>query len=81
MEEIYYYRTELKNRFGLQCLYSPEHKMDFCFRVKNHDCLAIPFGFHPVSAPPDSRFYYLWMLSGNTRKLHYKTDPDFNEIK
>ena len=79
MEEIYYYRTVLKDRFGLQCLYSPDHKIDRCFRVKNHDCLAIPFGYHPVSAPPDCGFYYLWMLSGDERKLLYKIDPVFEE--
>ena len=75
MEEIYFYKVQNPKRFGLQCLYSLSHRFDECRRVFNNQAMAIPCGYHPVSAPPDSSFYYLWILSGSRRNLLYTPDP------
>ncbi len=77
MEEIYFYKVQNPKRFGLQCLYSPGHRFDECRRVFNNQAMAIPCGYHPVSAPPDSSFYYLWVLSGSRRSLLYTPDPSY----
>lgn len=75
LEEIYYYRVERKHRFGIQMLYSENREEGF--RVHDHDTLCIAQGYHPVCAPPDSRFYYLWVLGGSQRRLLWRQDPDF----
>ncbi len=75
LEEIYFYKIANHNSFGLQTIYSPRNKYEKCFRVKNNDVIHIPFGYHPVAAPPDSKFYYLWILSGENRKLLYNDSP------
>lgn len=77
MEEIYFYKLQNPKRFGLQCLYSPSHHTDECYRIFNNQALAIPYGYHPVSAPPDSPLYYLWILSGSKRNLLYAQDPSY----
>lgn len=77
MEEIYFYKLQNPKRFGLQCLYSPDHHTDECYRVFNNSAMAIPYGYHPVSAPPDSSLYYLWILSGPKRNLIYAQDPSY----
>lgn len=77
MEEIYFYKIQNPKRFGLQCLYSPSYKTEECYRIFNNNALAIPHGYHPVSAPPDSSLYYLWILSGTKRNLLYAPDPSY----
>lgn len=75
MEEIYFYRTEKPARFALQCIYSQSKSK--CMMVYNNDVVSIPSGYHPVSAPPDSKLYYLWVLSGKHRRLLYSQDPGY----
>ena len=79
LEEIYFYQSENPERFGIQCLYSPDKKKDTCYRIGHNDAFAIPYGFHPVSAPPDSKFYYLWILAGKERELRVSEDPQWRK--
>jgi len=71
LEEIYFYKVKNHKSFGLQTIYSPFNKYEKLFRVSDNEVIYIPFGYHPVVAPPDSQFYYLWFLSGKHRKLLY----------
>ena len=77
MEEIYFYKVQNPRRFGIQCHYSPLFRTDKCYRIFNNNAFAIPSGYHPVSAPPDSSLYYLWILSGTKRNLLYAQDPSY----
>lgn len=77
LEEIYYYRLENDHSFGYQSIYSKQHDRDDVYRVFNHDVIHIPYGYHPVTAPPDSSLYYLWVLSGESKQLKFKTDEAF----
>ena len=42
--------------------------------------MLLPYGYHPVSAPPGYRVYYLWALSGDARKLVPSEDPQHKWI-
>ena len=35
----------------------------------------LPYGYHPVSAPPGYRLYYLWAMAGKERRLALHEDP------
>jgi 5-deoxy-glucuronate isomerase len=47
--------------------------------VRDGDAVVIPYGYHPVAAPPGYRLYYLWALAGldgEARRLALFEDPD-----
>ena len=31
--------------------------------VRDGDAVLLPYGYHPVSAPPGYRLYYLWAIA------------------
>ncbi len=37
--------------------------------------MLLPYGYHPVSAPPGYKLYYLWAMAGAERKLALHEDP------
>ena len=43
--------------------------------VRDGDAVLLPYGYHPVSAPPGYRLYYLWAIAGAQRKLALHEDP------
>ena len=68
LEEVYYYRVDPPQGFGQQMLYTNEGE------CVTHSVL-LPYGYHPVSAPPGYRVYYLWGMAGEQRKLALHEDP------
>ena len=42
--------------------------------------MLLPYGYHPVSAPPGYRVYYLWALAGDERRLVPYEDPQHRWI-
>ena len=44
-------------------------------QVRDGDAVLLPYGYHPVSAPPGYRVYYLWALAGDERHLVPYEDP------
>jgi 5-deoxy-glucuronate isomerase len=48
--------------------------------VRDGDAVLLPYGYHPVAAPPGYRVYYLWALSGEVRRLTLYEDPDHRWI-
>lgn len=83
MEEIYLFKVSPSQGFGVQALYSkdPERPLNEAHIIKENDAVALPFGYHPVAAAPGYRLYYLWFLSGSTRKLVPNDDPDHAWVK
>lgn len=76
LEEIYLFRVDPAQGFGLQLSYrtEPEHE-ERAFAVADLDVATIPSGYHPVVAGPGYRLYYLWCLAGEGRALHWSPDP------
>jgi len=81
MEEIYLYRLDPPQGFGLQRIYSPEGGRDEVVVVKDNLVVGIPAGYHPVAAAPGYRLYYLWLLAGESRQLIPYDDPDHAWVK
>jgi 5-deoxy-glucuronate isomerase len=75
LQEIYHFRLQPAQGFGLQRVYSPEKGLDCAFTIEDGDSVIIPFGYHPVVAAPGYRLYYLWALAGEGRELRFVEDP------
>jgi 5-deoxy-glucuronate isomerase len=84
-EELYLYKIRPETGFGIQYLYTPPNSpyglLDQALAVRQNDLTLMPFGYHPVAAPPGYDVYYLWFLSGETRELRPHDDPAHAWIK
>jgi 5-deoxy-glucuronate isomerase len=74
LEEVYYYRVDPPQGFGQQMLYTNDGEC-VTHSVRDGDTVLLPYGYHPVSAPPGYRLYYLWGMAGEQRKLALHEDP------
>jgi 5-deoxy-glucuronate isomerase len=74
LEEIYYYRVDPPQGFGHQMQYSADGEC-VTHVVRDGDAVLLPYGYHPVSAPPGYRLYYLWAIAGVERRLALYEDP------
>ena len=76
-------RSTRPKGFGVQALYSkdPARPLNEAHIIGENDAVALPYGYHPVAAAPGYRLYYLWFLSGSTRKLVPHDDPDHAWVK
>ncbi|HEY7185172.1 MAG TPA: 5-deoxy-glucuronate isomerase [Vicinamibacterales bacterium] len=74
LEEVYYYRVEPPHGFGQQMLYTEDGEC-VTHTVRDGDAVLLPYGYHPVSAPPGYQLYYLWGLAGAERKIALHEDP------
>ncbi len=79
LEELYFFKIDPSHGFGLQWIYGragdARADVDTAFAVRENDLAIIPYGYHPVAAPPGYQVYYLWFLAGRTRHLRPKDDP------
>lgn len=80
MEEIYLFRLEPSDGFGMQTIYGRADK-DYTFKIIDYDAVTIPWGYHPVSVMPGYKLYYLWFLAGEGRILMPNTDPKFKWLE
>ena len=78
-EEIYYYRLNPPTGFGLQALYTHDGEQA-THQVHDGDLVLLPYGYHPVSAPPGHTLYYLWAIVGKTRTLSIHEDPEYSWV-
>jgi 5-deoxy-glucuronate isomerase len=74
LEEVYYFRVDPPQGFGQQMLYTNDGEC-VTHAVKDGDTVLLPYGYHPVSAAPGYRLYYLWGMAGEQRKLALHEDP------
>jgi 5-deoxy-glucuronate isomerase len=74
LEEVYYYRIDPPQGFGHQMIYTADGE-SVTHTVRDGDAVLLPYGYHPVSAPPGYRLYYLWAIAGAARKLALHEDP------
>jgi 5-deoxy-glucuronate isomerase len=74
LEEMYYYRLNPPDGFGLHISYTAAGEAA-THQVRDGDLVLIPYGYHSVSAPPRYDLYYLWAIAGDERKLAVYEDP------
>ena len=74
LEEAYYFRVDPPQGFGIQMLYTADGE-SAVHEVRDGDLVLLPYGYHPVSAPPGYRVYYLWAIAGDERQLAVYEDP------
>jgi 5-deoxy-glucuronate isomerase len=74
LEEVYHYRVNPPHGFGHQMLYTNDGESTTHI-VRDGDAVLLPYGYHPVSAPPGYQLYYLWAMAGEQRKLALFEDP------
>jgi 5-deoxy-glucuronate isomerase len=74
LEEVYHYRVSPAHGFGHQMLYTDAGE-SVTHQVHDGDAVLLPYGYHPVSAPPGYSLYYLWAMAGDQRQLALYEDP------
>jgi 5-deoxy-glucuronate isomerase len=74
LEEVYHFRIDPPHGFGHQMLYTADGE-SVTHAVRDGDAVLLPYGYHPVSAPPGYRLYYLWAMAGAERRLALHEDP------
>jgi 5-deoxy-glucuronate isomerase len=74
LEEVYYFTIDPPQGFGQQMLYTNDGE-SATHAVRDGDAVLLPYGYHPVSAPPGYRLCYLWGMAGAQRKLALHEDP------
>jgi 5-deoxy-glucuronate isomerase len=73
LEEVYYFKIEPAQGFGVQIKYDDEQTD--CFVVRDGDTATIKSGYHPVVAAPGYQLYYLWVMAGRGREMAPYLDP------
>jgi 5-deoxy-glucuronate isomerase len=74
LEEMYYYRINPAEGFGLHISYTASGEAA-AHQIRDGDLVLIPSGYHSVSAPPRYELYYLWAVAGDERRLAVYEDP------
>jgi len=84
-EELYFYKLRPADGFGIQYIYSradsPRGALEAPLAVRENDVTVIPYGYHPVAAPPGYDVYYLWFLSGPARLMRPHDDAAYAWVK
>jgi 5-deoxy-glucuronate isomerase len=77
LEEIYYYRIDSPDGFGLQRLYTADGSIDEAFVIHDGDLLLVPFGYHAFAMAQGYTGYYLNVLAGDepVRTMQPSDDP------
>ncbi|MBQ4537696.1 MAG: 5-deoxy-glucuronate isomerase [Lachnospiraceae bacterium] len=82
MEEIYYFKVNPGQGFGIQVMYNDDLSLRESYIVRDGDSIAIKEGYHPVAAAPGYCVYYLWVMAGNSgRRLTPCDDPNHAWVK
>lgn len=81
MDEIYHYRTDPINGFGIQLFYNDDKSIDNAYTVRSGDTVIFPEGYHPAGASPTDSLYILWFLAGKKRYFISKPDEQYKWIK
>jgi 5-deoxy-glucuronate isomerase len=73
-EEMYYYRINPADGFGL-CHYYNSEAEEENFTIRDNSIGMMPSGYHTVVSAPGYSTYYLWFLAGNGRIQGSVDDP------
>jgi 5-deoxy-glucuronate isomerase len=75
MEEVYFFRFDPPQGFGIQKIYTDNRSVDETITVQENDTVLIPEGYHPVVNAPGYSMYYLWIMAGVNRRFLSRPDP------
>ncbi len=75
-EELYYFKTDKKNGYGIERFYSPERNINELIPINENAVTYMPWGYHQIVAGPGYTLYYLFFLAGEGKKLIGAVDPD-----
>ena len=83
LEEIYYYRIQPNDGFGLQRLYYADGSFDHAWVIKDGDLLLVPEGYHAFAVAHGYTGYYLNILAGNEpeRTMQPADDPAYAWVR
>lgn len=83
LEEIYYYRIDPGEGFGLQRLYTEDGRIDEAWVIRNGDLLLVPEGYHTFVVAHGYTGYYLNVLAGNEamRTMQPADDQDHGWVR
>ncbi|HYX85778.1 MAG TPA: 5-deoxy-glucuronate isomerase [Gaiellales bacterium] len=76
LEEVYAYRFERPEAFGVQRLYARDGSLDETWTVRDGDVVLVPRGYHPFCAAHGYHGYYLNALAAERRSMAAEDDPD-----
>jgi 5-deoxy-glucuronate isomerase len=79
-EELYYFKTDKPQGFGIERFYSPERGINELIPLSDGSVTCMPFGYHQIVAGPGYWLYYLFALSGEGKKLTGFVDPQHKWI-
>ena len=83
-EEIYYFRIDGADGFGVHRLYTSDGTIDDTVIVSDGDVFLIPRGYHgPCIAAPGHTMYYLNVLAGpdGERSMAFCDDPAHHWVR
>ena len=79
LEEIYYYRFEHPDAYGIQRLY--DQRADRVVTVRHGDVMLIRSGYHPFVTAYGYNAYYLNVLAGTRRSMAASDDPRYAALR
>lgn len=79
-EELYYFKTDKPNGYGIEKFYSPERNIDELIPIKDNTVTYMPWGYHQIVAGPGYTLYYLFFLAGEGKNLIGFVDPNHKWI-
>jgi len=74
-EEMYYFRVNPPEGFGLCRHYSPERGYDQTYTITDSTIFMAPHGYHTTCSAPGYTNYFLWFLAGTGRTQAVAFDP------
>jgi len=80
MEEIYHFRINPSNGFGIQLSYTDDKSRDNAYVVRNGDTVILPDGYHPVGASPVDSIYLLWIMAGEKRIFLSRPEDNYKWV-
>ncbi len=80
-EELYYFKTDKPEGWGIERLYSPERGVNELIYLEENTVTFMPWGYHQIVAAPGYTLYYLFFLAGEGKELIGYEDPDHNCLK
>jgi 5-deoxy-glucuronate isomerase len=83
LEEIYYYRIDPPDGFGLQRLYTADGQTDSAYTIHDGDLLLVPEGYHVFAVAQGYTGYYLNVLAGDepVRTMQPSDDPAYAWVR
>ncbi len=83
LEEIYYYRIDPSDGFGLQRLHTADGRIDQAYVINDGDLLLVPEGYHTFAVAQGYTGYYLNVLAGeeSIRTMQPSDDPRYAWVR